>query len=235
MRFWNTLKQDIKYQFRHGFYYAYLVISILYILLLFNIPVELRSAAAGLIIFSDPAMLGFFFVGALILLERGENIFEGLFSTPLKPGEYMSARVLSLTLLALLVGFVIVIVVPGLTVNYILLLWGIVLTAVLFTLLGIVLVVRVKTVNQYIIYSIIYSVIFLVPVLEYLNIYNSVFYYLWPTKASLVLFTGAFGGQVKTIEVITAIFSLLVWIVIAGKGALHSFYRYIIMKIGDER
>lgn len=235
MRLWQALKQDIKFQFRHGFYYAYLVISIIYIIILLNIPWEYRPFIAGLIVFSDPAMLGFFFVGAIVLLERDENILESLFVTPLKISEYFTARVISLGVLAVLTAFLITILTIDSGINYIMLFVGLILTAVLFTLFGFTLVVRVNSVNQYLITSILYSIIIIIPVLSYLNIFDTFLFYLWPTRASLLLIIGSYTGNIKQVEGIYAVITLLIWIKIGYTWAHRWFYKYIVLKIGDKK
>lgn len=234
MRLVQALKQDLKYQYRQGFYYAYLIVSIIYITILLYIPSEFKAVIAGLIIFSDPAMLGFFFIGAVILLEKGENIFEGLFVTPLKVEEFLLARVLSLSFLTLMTAFLIAIIAIGFNFNYILLFISLLLTAILFTFLGLTLAVRVKTVNEYIMFSILYSVVILIPILEFLNIYENILFYFWPTRASLLLILGSFTGNIAISEILYSLFVLLVWVVIAYKWAYTCFYKYIILKIGDQ-
>ncbi|MFW6029851.1 MAG: hypothetical protein ACOCRO_06310 [Halanaerobiales bacterium] len=234
MRLIQALKQDVKYQFRHGFYYAYIIASIIYIAILLYIAPEFKSIVTGIIIFSDPAMLGFFFVGAIVLLEKGENIFEGLFVTPLKANEFLIARVLSLSVLALITAFVIAFIAIGLNFNYILLFVSLLLTAILFTFLGVTLAVRVETINEYILYSIIYSLIISLPILEFINIYENLLFYFLPTRASLLLITGAFTGNIEIIEILYSTLVLFVWVVIAYRWAYTCFYKYIILKIGDQ-
>jgi len=173
MRFLQALKQDIRYQFRNGFYYVYLFVSIIYIVILFKLPNEIQGIVTAMVIFSDPAMLGFFFIGAIILLEKEENIFEALFITPLRVKEFIGARIFSLTAISLLTSFLIAIVVRGFAFNYILLFISLCLTAIFFTLQGLTIAVVTKTVNEYLIYSIIYSFILVIPIFELLNIYKA--------------------------------------------------------------
>ena len=234
MRLIRALRQDLSFQYRHGFYHAYLIIGLLYIALLLYIPEDFRTLATGLLLFSDPAMLGFFFVGAIILLEREEGIIEGLFVTPLRVMEYLMARVISLSALALVTAFLIAFIVLGSGFNYVLLLAGLSLTAIFFTLLGITLAVKVKTVNQYLISSILYSIIIAVPILEFLNIFDTFLFYLWPTRASLILILEAFGEQVACSEIIGSLLALLAWTIIGLFWANRSFYKYVILRIGEK-
>ena len=234
MRFLQALKQDIKYQFRNGFYYVYLFVSIIYIVILNKIPTDFQGIVIALVIFSDPAMLGFFFVGAIILLEKEENIFEALFITPLRVKGFIAARISSLTIISLLTAFLIAIVVRGFDFNYILLFISLTLTAIFFSLQGLTIAVLTKTVNEYLIYSIFYSIILVIPFLEFLNIYENIIFYIWPTRASLILILGAFSKNIGLYESIFSIFILILWIFIAYKVAYKYFINYIILKIGDK-
>ncbi len=234
MRFVQSLKQDIKYQFRNGFYYVYLFVSIVYIIILFKLPSKIQGIATAMVIFSDPAMLGFFFVGAIILLEKEENIFEALFITPLRVKEFIAARLFSLTTISLLTSFLIAILIRGFSFNYILLFISISLTSIFFTLQGLTIAVVAKTVNEYLIYSIFYSFILVIPFLEFLDIYENILFYIWPTRASLVLILGAFSRNIGLYESLISIFVLIIWIFIGYKIAYKYFVDHIILKTGDK-
>ncbi|KXS49143.1 fluoroquinolone transport system permease protein [Halanaerobium congolense] len=129
MRIITVLKHDLRFQFRHKFYHVYLIISLIYIALLLNLPGDLRTFIAGIIIFPDPSMLGFTFISAIILLEKENNILESLFVTPLKLDEYIIAKLISLGLISLFSSLFIAIATIQSRVNYFLLISGIILAA----------------------------------------------------------------------------------------------------------
>ncbi|MFP4430996.1 MAG: hypothetical protein ACLFPV_07085, partial [Spirochaetaceae bacterium] len=104
MRFFQALKHDIRYQFRHGFYFAYVVVLGAYLVALLNVPAHYRNLVVSLVVFSDTSVLGFFFVGAILLLEREEGTLRAVSVTPLRPREFCLSKALSLTVLALLVS-----------------------------------------------------------------------------------------------------------------------------------
>ncbi len=83
----NLLKQDILFQFRHGFYLAYSIISIIYIVLLKIIGDSPASILSPILIFSDPAFMGFFFIGAILFFEREQRVVDALFVTPVTKSE----------------------------------------------------------------------------------------------------------------------------------------------------
>ncbi len=230
MRLMSAIRQDVRFQVRHRFYMAYLVMTMLYIAILWFVPVMYKGYAVTFIVFSDPCGLGFFFVGGLILLERDQNIINALFVTPLRVHEYIWAKVLSLTLLAVVTSVMIASVGLGFGQFRLgLLIVGIILSAICFTLLGITLAIRVKTVNQYFIGSALYSVFFL-PLLNYTGLIDVPWLNLLPTAAVLDLLSAALLHS----PVHAGSFFLLIgWIGIAFWWAQIWFKRYIIWGIGE--
>jgi len=130
MRALAAIKADILFQYRHGFYTVYFLITVFYILLLRLLPTEPRTFLAPVLLFSDPAVLGFFFVGGLVLFERKQNLLEGFLVTPLRPGEYLLAKALSLSLISLATSLAIAWLGVGVPFNPLLLLAGVSLTSI---------------------------------------------------------------------------------------------------------
>lgn len=231
MRFRSAFFYDVKLQFRHGFYSAYLIISMIYIILLHALPLEYRQPVDIMLTFSDPGVLGFFFVGGLVLLEKGQNIHDSLFVTPYKPEEYILSKTLTLTTLSILTCSVIHLSAFGFNTNLILYLLGVAMTSFFFTLIGIGLAVRCKTINEFFIKSMVYTSILILPILEILGVWNSPIFYGLPAKASLLLIGSAFTS-LSLGELTYAVISLAIWCVIAYIWTRNSFRRYIILKIG---
>ena len=234
MRILTAFKQDLKFQFRHKFYHAYLIVSIIYIALLLSLPGDLRPFIAGIIIFSDPAMLGFFFISAIILLEKGDRILESLFVTPLKLEEYIIAKLISLGVLSLLTSLLIVLITIGNKVNYLLLIIGVILTAATFTLFGLAITAWIKTVNQFLIVSTLFSMIAVLPVIGYLGLADSRLFYLWPSQPALLMIGGALNGGISNYHLIYSLIASGIWLYLGLNWSRSWFYKYIILKIGDK-
>ena len=75
-RFLVLLGADIRFQFRYGFYAVYLIVSALYIIAVRLLPESVRPAARAVVVFSDPAALGLFFMGAILLYEKSDRVFH---------------------------------------------------------------------------------------------------------------------------------------------------------------
>lgn len=232
MRILQAIKYDIKFQFRHGFYYAYLLLSIIYIIAFRLMPLAAGKYAATVIIFSDPAVMGFFFIGGIVLLEKGQNIYQSLFVTPLRVHEYLIAKIVSLTLLATVTSVAIILLSFGEIHNPLVFLIGVMLTSMFFTLIGFTLAVRCKNINQYIIIAPIYTIIFVLPMLEYFGLAKSWLFNLLPAKPSLLLIQTVFY-EVPPLDIAFGIAALLVWCAISYIWAQNWFYKYVILRAGE--
>ncbi|TXK85115.1 ABC transporter permease [Paenibacillus sp. N3.4] len=234
MRFAAAFAFDIKLQFRHGFYYAYALISAAYALLLHLLPEAYRESVDVVLTFSDPSMLGFFFIGGLVLLEKGQDIHDSLFVTPYKPSEYIFSKTLSLTFLSLLTSYAVHVSTFGFNTNPLLFLASVALTSMFFTLIGLGVAVRCKTINGFFFASSVYTIVFVLPVFETVGLWRSPLFTILPAKASLLLLGSAFQ-PIKVEEIIYSLCLLLAWCGLAYIWTRHSFRTFIILKIGGAR
>lgn len=231
MRLRSAVMHDMKLQIRHGFYYAYVLIAAAYIVLLRSLPLDMRETAGTVITFSDPSVLGFFFIGGLVLLEKGQNIYDNLFVTPYKPEEYILSKTLSLTLLSVVTSFIIHLSVFGLERNLFLFLLGAAMTSVFFTLLGLGLAVRCQTLNGFFFMSTVYTFVFVIPLVEVIGVWTTPLFYFIPAKASLMLIGSPFS-TLETGQIVYAIVTLSAWIGIAWSWTRISFHKHITHHMG---
>lgn len=149
MRYLTALVGDIRYQVKYGFYFLYAFISAVYVIVLFLCPFEYRKAVASVIILTDPAMLGAFFIGGIWLLEKGEGLHSFWEVSPLKPMEYVLSKAVSLAIISTLAANVIAFAGLRAHVNYLTLSIGIFVGAMVFTLIGLLLASYALSVNHY--------------------------------------------------------------------------------------
>ncbi len=154
---------DVRMQVRHGFYAAYAVVSLAYVLMLRALPAELREETARLLIATDPSVLGFFFLGALMLLERVDGARAALAATPTRAAEYLLAKIASLTLLALLAVVAIAALSDLGRVDWALLLPATAATSAMFVALGAPIALRSRRVSDYLVGSALYLTPILAP------------------------------------------------------------------------
>lgn len=73
MRIFNALHADMRFQFKQGFYIVYVAIVVMYLIILHYLPENSIGIALPLVVYSDPSVLGLFFIGGIIMLEKGRD------------------------------------------------------------------------------------------------------------------------------------------------------------------
>ncbi len=226
MRQIQAIAADLRFQYRHGFYFVYAIILGVYIILLRNLPDDFVQPVAILLILSDAAVLGFFFIGGILLLERGQGILDALFITPLRPREYLVAKAVSLSLLALLASLAILLGGVGSPYSIMPVIAGVGLTSSLFILFGCILGLKATSVNGY--FAIATAVLFplFLPLLGFFDIYHSFLWPLVPTHSCIVL-TSAYFEYIPAAGLLRALLILVIWNGIFAIIAQRSFSDYL--------
>lgn len=164
MKLKNALLGDIRFQWKYGFYLIYAILCVVYIAILNSLSMSIKPQATAIFIFSDPAAMGLFFMGAMILLEKSQRVLNALAISPMKYSEYICSKVLSLLLISELVALLIGVAV-GVS-NLPMILLGTMFSSILFSLLGIIAATKIESLNQFMVVSIgIEIVCFLPPIL----------------------------------------------------------------------
>ncbi len=166
MRFVRLLRWDLRFQARYGFYLLYGFLTTFYTVIIFALPMSLKEKMAAILIFSDPAAMGLFFMGAIILLEKSQKVTSYFAITPLKARRYVWSKVLSLCAISLVVAAVLAII-AGCK-HTLLLLVGTFLASVIFTLCGIIVATRISSLNQFILYTTPIEIIGFIPAILHL-------------------------------------------------------------------
>lgn len=231
MRAWNAFAFDVKFQWRHGFYGAYVLVCAIYGVLLHFIPDGYLQQVVLLLTFSDPSALGLIFAGGIVLLERDQGIHDPLFVTPIRTREYLLGKALSLSMLSLLAAWVIHLSSVGLPASPFSFSAGIILTSSFITLVSIGAVVRCRTVNHFILLSQAYILPFLLPLLGYFGLWESKLFLLLPTEGTLRLLKSAFL-RLSFAECIYSICILLIWNYAVYKWALRSYEQHVLLRVG---
>lgn len=226
-----TARCDVTLQLRHGFYYATAFVLIVCVALVSRMPaLDLKWLLPALVL-GNLLLNTFYFIGGLILLEKAEGTLEAQVVTPLRTWEYLASKLGTLTLLGLVENLVIVLLLAGFGFNPLPLAMSIVLTAALYCLAGIVVVVRYASINEYLMPSILYTSLLSAPLLPYLLQWDSWLLYLHPLQGTLLLAQGAFQPLARWQMIYGALYSTL-WIGWLWYWAQHAFRRFIIAGAG---
>jgi fluoroquinolone transport system permease protein len=223
-----ALRNDVRLQWRQGFYGAYLLLTVLYVLILRQIPEGVARWLTPLVIFSDPAVVGFFFIGGVVLLERADRTLDALFVTPLRVPEYLLAKIGSLGAMAVATSLLIALG-AGLRFRPVPLLLGITLTASLAVLAGIALVSRFESLNRFAWVGGLAISLFSLPLLAWFGVVGWGWVAPLPTAASVALIGGAFGEPaLGPAGVALGTAWLLAWNLAAWLWARRWFGRYVV-------
>lgn len=210
----ELLKKEILLQWRQGFWMIYLVVSVIYAIILLTLPLEKRMMVSLILILSDTTMLGVIFIGALILLEKQQNVQQSLFVTPLRPGLYLWSKTLSLSLIAISASIIIYLPVWNFSGYTILIFFTTLVTAVIFAMLGLGVATRVNTINQYFGRIMAVSMLISLPVVPYLLLDFHPAFLVLPYIASLDIMLGSLN-QLPTWRILLDILLLMAWGVVA--------------------
>ena len=176
---------------------------------------------------------------AMILFEKEQGTLRATIVSPMRPAEYLWAKIVTLTALAVLesiimVGGAMLIMSSSERVslpNIPLFLIGIVAIGILYTLVGIVLIVRYDKITDFLIPMSAVAVVLQLPFLYFIGWVDSPLLLIIPTSAPTVLMQGAYGPLESwewiytTVYTAALIIGLTVW-------AYRAFDRHIIVKAG---
>lgn len=182
-----TIGTDVRVQFRNGFYLATAFVVACSVGLLRWLPPEVATLLLPVVVLENIVVNTFYFVSALLLLERGEGTLAAQSVTPQRADEYLASKVLTLTALSLVEGLLITAAVAGLDGRLVVMAIGIALAAVLFCLSGVALIVNYESINEFIMPSVLYTAVLSVPLLGYFGVGAREWYLPHPIQGPLEL------------------------------------------------
>ena len=182
-----TLGTDVRVQARNGFYLATAFVVACSVVLLLWLPTELAALLLPVVLLENVVVNTFYFVSALLLLERGEGTFAAQSVTPLGADVYLASKVLTLTALSLVESLLIATAVVGLGGRLALMSLGIALAAVLFCLSGVALIATYESINEFIMPSVVYTAVLSLPLLGYFGVGAREWYLPHPIQGPLDL------------------------------------------------
>jgi len=232
-----ALRTDVALQARNGLY----AISVLFAAIMAGALIWLSSAASlqrmvpmGILFIVGGSTL--MYVVAMVLLERDDGTLEAISVSPLRPREYLAAKVASLTGLAVFEGLILATVamawldrssLAGAAVP--LLVAGLVGLGVLHTLVGIIIVVRYSRIMEALMPMGLVAVVFQIPALYFVGALPSRLALAVPSAAPAMLVRGAFV-PLEAWEWAYALLGTTVCIIVAALWAHRAFVHHIIRK-----
>jgi len=107
IRLCRLVRADLFFLARYGLFLVYAVFVAVYLILLHYIPGDTGTFVMKLLVFSDPAAMGLFFMGAVVLLEKSQRVNCSLAVSPVTTGEYTVSKAIAFLISGLVVGILI--------------------------------------------------------------------------------------------------------------------------------
>lgn len=229
----SAVKMDVLVQSRYGFYYAAAFVSIVWIVLLRALPDAALSLAVPLVVFTDLGIIGFYFVAGQIVFEKSERTLSAVIVTPLTLAEYIASKIVTLTLLAWVVSFVVAVASYGFGFDIALFSLGVVFTSVIILLVGIIGIAPYRSISPFMLPSQFYFAVLFLPIISFIGWVESPLFYLFPTQGALLLLTGAFSS-ISWWEIVYSVLYQALWVALLVHFTRVRFNRYIVMRAGGE-
>lgn len=228
-----TLLTDVRLQGRNGFYVAAAFTVVVMVVLLRQIPPAGRLAALPVVLLGELLINCFYFVAGQVLLEKGEGTLEAQVVTPLRPAEYLAAKVVSLTALSLVEVAAIVALGVGLDAvrSWPALVASVLWMGPLLVLAGFLTVSRFDTINEFLFPSALVLFALVLPLFSAPGLLPGSWVYAHPVQPSLTLLTAAFA-PVKAWELVYALAYGAAAIAAVFYLALAAFHRFVVVKPG---
>lgn len=222
--FLNLLRLDLMLIHRNKVVAISVAVTVIYTLLFRALSgVEQLEKFLVLIMMNDPALLGVLFVGVMVLFEKDERTLQALSVTPIRWSHYLWSKTLALTVIGLLCCYVMVLAGYGWDFH-----WGhftaaTVLTTVIFSLIGFIVVAGEARFNTYMMKAVVVIVLLTLPFLGYFEIVPNIWFVTLPTYYALLLYNLAFGVAQDWSTFIVGYVGCLIWTVFLYGWALKRF------------
>ena len=226
----HSVRKDAVLQFRGGLYVVGGLVALFYIGLLrqipdgwlVNLPLLIPATLAVNVLITT-----FYFIAALVLLETSEGTLAALATSPLRAGEYLGAKVISLTILAIAENALILGVFYGVDFDPWKLAAGLASLCAFYTLVGFVTISRFESINAYLIPSGFLVAALLLPMLTHFGVVETRLMYAHPVQPFLSLLRAAFV-PVPALELGYAVIGIVLWMTAAYVGARRAYGRLVV-------
>lgn len=239
-RLLHTMKLDITVQVRNKLYVIGLgIAAVIAGVLSQTLDAELLSYVVPVLMLMVIGGTTLMYVAGMILFERDEGTISATIVSPLRTAEYIWSKILTLTFLTMLESTVMIggamlvlsfsenVTVPNLPV----LISGVLSIGMVFTLIGIILVVRFHSITDFLIPMAALTVPLQLPFLHFLGVVEHPLFLLIPTSAQVMMMRASFS-VLEPHEWLYCIGYTTVTIAGLTYWARRAFHTHIVMRAG---
>lgn len=229
----SVLRLELTLQVRQRFLHAAIFSGVMWLALLLPLSGSLRAIAEPYVLQGDILIIGFFFIGGAVFMEKQERTLSALLSTPLRFREYLTAKVAVLVPLSVVVAVFVATVGHGLDYDLPPLLAGVILGTVLMLLAGFTTSLPFASISDWFMPAVVPIAVLNLPLLHYSGVWPNPLLYLIPTQGPLMLLGAAFDQvSLEPWQVAYALAYPAMWVAGLGWLAKVLFDRYVVRKAG---
>lgn len=229
-----ALRLEFTLQTRQKFLHAGIFSGLIWLAVLLPLPRDLRPVAEPYVLAGDIAIIGFFFIGAVVFFEKQERTLGAIISTPLRFWEYLAAKLIVLVSISLVVAITVVTIADGFAYHLLPLVVGVILGTSLMLVVGFITSLPFEAVTDWFLAATIPLAIMLVPpLIFYSGLWHNPVLYVIPTQGPLLLLGAAFDQvTLSTSQIACAVAYPLLCLVGLCRAAKALFDRYVIERSG---
>jgi len=210
------LFKQIKWQFlifqRNNLISMIIGITAFYVLIIYQIKdFQNVEKFITLLIYNDPALVGFIFIGISIILEKDEEVLLALFVTPLNQHIYLISRIITLSTIGFFGALAMVLTAKGTSFNLLHFSFGVFSTCVLFGLMGIFIVSYTTEILHFLLRAVPLLIFMSLPLLNYFELTDLSFLKLFPVQGGLNLIVNSYQESPNFGEIIFGYILILIW------------------------
>jgi len=164
-----------------------------------------------LLIYNDPALVGFIFIGISMILEKDQEVLPALFVTPLNQHIYLISRIITLSTIGFFGALAMVLTAKGASFNFLHFSIGAFSTCILFCLLGIFVVSYTTEILHFLLRAIPLLIFMSLPLLNYFELTDLSFLKLFPVQGGLNLMVNSYRESPDFWELVFGYISIAVW------------------------
>lgn len=212
-----TLITQIKWQFvifaRNNLLTMIAGITVVYVIIIYLLKdAGNTDRFITLLIYNDPALVGFVFLGISVILEKDQGILPALFVTPLDPLVFLNAKIISLSTVGYAAALAMVFTAKGMSFNFIHFSVGAFATCVLFSLMGLFIVSFTTEILHFLLRGVPLLVGMSLPLLNYFELADIFILKLFPIQGGLNLMVNSYSGSPNNVEFALGYLSIAVWV-----------------------
>jgi len=215
----KTLLTQIKWQFTLLFRNNLIFISIAVTAIYAGLFYLLKGFSGSdgiltLLIYNDPAIIGLFFIGLLILMEKDQQVMSAFQVSPINFHVYMLARIIPLSIIGWACALGMAIAVFWMDFDAIHFSLGVFSTCLMFCLVGLFMLGNTSEFLLFLLRSIPVLILMSLPLINYYELADIQLLKFFPIEGPLQLILHSYGDKLSSAELMINYASTLVWIMI---------------------